>query len=54
MAKYILKRIGLAVVTAWMVATLTFFLMNLVTGGPFMAEKALTPQAQAAREQKYG
>lgn len=54
MAKYILKRIGLAVVTAWLVATLTFFLMNLVPGGPFMAEKALTPQAQAAMEQKYG
>lgn len=54
MAKYIIKRIGLAVVTAWLVATLTFFLMNLVPGGPFMAEKALTPQAQAAMEQKYG
>ena len=37
MAKYIAKRIGLAVVTCWLVATLTFFLMNLVPGGPFMA-----------------
>ena len=45
MAKYIAKRIGLAIVTCWLVATLTFFLMNLVPGGPFMAEKALTPQA---------
>ena len=54
MAKYILKRIGLAVVTAWLVATLTFFLMNLVPGGPFMAEKALTPQAQEAMMEKYG
>ena len=54
MAKYIIKRIGLAVVTAWLVATLTFFLMNLVPGGPFMAEKALTPQAQEAMMEKYG
>ena len=54
MAKYIVKRVGLAVVTAWLVATLTFFLMNLVPGGPFMAEKALTPQAQQAMMEKYG
>lgn len=54
MAKYITKRVCLAVVTAWLVATLTFFLMNLVPGGPFMAEKALTPQAQQAMMVKYG
>ncbi|MFQ7586022.1 MAG: ABC transporter permease, partial [[Clostridium] symbiosum] len=54
MAKYIAKRIGLAIVTCWLVATLTFFLMNLVPGGPFMAEKALTPQAQQAMMEKYG
>lgn len=54
MAKYIVKRIGLAIVTAWLVATLTFFLMNLVPGGPFMAEKAITPQAQQAMMEKYG
>lgn len=54
MTKYIIKRIGLAVVTAWLVATLTFFLMNLVPGGPFMAEKALTAQAQQAMMEKYG
>lgn len=53
MAKYIAKRIGLAIVTCWLVATLTFFLMNLVPGGPFMAEKALTPQAQQAMMEKY-
>lgn len=54
MVKYIAKRIGLAIVTAWLVATLTFFLMNLVPGGPFMAEKAITPQAQQAMMEKYG
>ena len=30
MVKYIAKRIGLAIVTIWAVATITFFLINLV------------------------
>lgn len=54
MVKYIVKRILLAIVTIWAVATLTFFLMNLVPGGPFLSEKAISPQAQAALEAKYG
>ena len=54
MAKYIVKRILLAIVTIWAVATLTFFLMNMVPGGPFLSEKAISPQATAALEAKYG
>lgn len=54
MAKYIMKRIGLAIVTIWAVATITFFLMNMVPGGPFLSEKAISPQATAALEAKYG
>lgn len=54
MAKYIIKRIITAVITAFLVATLTFCIMNLVPGGPFLSEKAVTPQAQAAMEAKYG
>ncbi len=54
MLKYIVKRIGLAIVTIWAVATLTFFLMNMVPGGPFLSEKAVSPQALAALEAKYG
>ena len=53
MLKYILKRILLAIVTIWAVATLTFFLMNMVPGGPFLSEKAISPQATAALEAKY-
>ena len=44
----------MGVITAVVVATLTFFVMNLVPGGPFLSEKAVTPQAQAAMEEKYG
>ncbi len=54
MLKYIIKRIFMGVLTAFIVATLTFFIMNLVPGGPFLSEKAVTPQAQAAMEAKYG
>ncbi len=54
MLKYIAKRIGLAIETIWVVATITFFLMNMVPGGPFLSEKAISPQATAALEAKYG
>lgn len=54
MGKYILKRLGMALVTIWVVATLTFFLMNMVPGGPFLSEKAVSPKALAALEEKYG
>ena len=51
---YILKRIGLAALTVWVVITVTFFVMRAVPGGPFMGERALSPEATAALEQKYG
>ena len=51
---YILKRIVLAVVTVWAVITITFFVMHAVPGGPFTKEKAISAEAQAALEAKYG
>ncbi len=54
MPKYIFKRAIMSLLTAFLVATMTFFVMNMVPGGPFLAEKAVTPQAQAAMEAKYG
>ena len=54
MGKYLVKRVILAVITVWVVATLTFFLMNLVPGGPFLSEKAISPAATKALEAKYG
>ena len=51
---YILKRILLAILTVWIVITVTFFVMHLVPGGPFIGEKAISPAAQAALEAKYG
>ena len=51
---YILKRVLLAILTIWVVITITFFVMHAVPGGPFMSEKAITKEAQAALEAKYG
>ena len=51
---YVLKRIGLAILTICVVITITFFVMHAVPGGPFVGEKATTPAVQAAMEAKYG
>ena len=54
MSRYIIKRVISAIITLFLVATLTFFLMYLVPGGPFLAEKAPSPQTMKALEEKYG
>ena len=51
---YILKRVLLALLTIWIVITITFFVMHSVPGGPFLSEKAISKEAQAALEAKYG
>ena len=51
---YILKRIVMAVFTLWAVVTITFFVMHAVPGGPFTREKAISAEAQAALNAKYG
>lgn len=51
---YILKRIALAILTVWVVITVTFFVMRAVPGGPFLSEKAISEAAQKALEAKYG
>ena len=38
MTKYIIKRILLAVLTVFIIAAITFFLMHAVPGGPFNRE----------------
>ncbi|MBO5269287.1 MAG: ABC transporter permease [Clostridia bacterium] len=51
---YIVKRLLLAILTVWVVITVTFFVMHAVPGGPFLGEKAITPEAEAALNAKYG
>ena len=54
MAKYVCKRLGYAILTIFLISVITFTLMNLIPGGPFLSEKAVTPATQAALEEKYG
>ena len=51
---YIIKRLLLAVVTVWLVITVTFFVMHAVPGGPFVGEKAVSETVRKAMEAKYG
>lgn len=44
----------MGLLSIFIVATLTFFLMNLVPGGPFTAEKSMSEAAQRALEAKFG
>ena len=54
MAKYILKRVLMAVITLFIVICLTFFLMNAIPGSPWLSEKT-PPQATIdALNEKYG
>mgnify|MGYP001668021775 CR=1 FL=1 len=54
MGKYVIKRVAQAVIVLLLVAALTFVLMNLVPGGPFLGEKAKSPEVIAALNAKYG
>ena len=51
---YILKRLAFAILTVWIVITITFFVSRAVPGGPFASEKAITAEAEAALKAKYG
>ncbi len=51
---YVIKRILLALLTVWVVITVTFFVMHAVPGGPFTSEKAVSPEIEAAMKEKYG
>ena len=52
-SRYIIKRIVLAAVSLFAIVTITFFLMNLMPGDPFMSEKA-TEENRAILIEKYG
>ena len=54
MAKYILKRVLMAVITLFIVICLTFFLMNAVPGNPWLSEKTPTQATIDALNAKYG
>lgn len=54
MWKFVLRRALSAVVTIFLIASLTFLLMNIIPGSPFNSEKGLPPQVIEALKAKYG
>lgn len=54
MVRYIVKRIGYGILTLFIVMAITFFLMQLIPGGPFLSEKAKSEATMQALEEKYG
>lgn len=53
MWRYLIKRIGLAIMTILIIITITFFAMNAIPGGPFNKEKAPDPSVQALLEARF-
>lgn len=54
MGKYFLKRLGMALVTIFLVTCVTFLLMNAVPGSPWLSEKTPSEATLAALNAKYG
>ncbi|MBQ3123341.1 MAG: ABC transporter permease [Firmicutes bacterium] len=54
MFKYVGGRIVQAIVLLLVITCLTFLLMNLIPGGPFLSEKSPSPEVLAQMEAKYG
>ncbi|RME16435.1 MAG: ABC transporter permease [Bdellovibrio sp.] len=53
MTLYVFKRLGEAVLTLFIIASLTFLLLRIMPGGPFDRDKALPPEVLANIEAKY-
>ena len=52
MGKYILKRVGMMVVTLFVIISIAFFVLRLMPGGPYDENEELTPAMVAILEAK--
>ena len=53
MTSYIIKRAVAAVLTIFLIATITFFMMHSIPGGPFTREKAVPDTIMRVLNEKY-
>lgn len=53
MKKYIIKRVIAMIITLFVVSSITFILMHVIPGGPFVREKPLPEQVLHALNEKY-
>ena len=51
---YVVKRLGMAILTIFLVIAITFFVMHAIPASPFSSEKAKSDETIAALEAKYG
>jgi oligopeptide transport system permease protein len=54
MIGFLARRVLMLVPTLWAIGTLTFFLLRLAPGGPFLAERDIPESARAQLERTYG
>ncbi|MBY0759128.1 ABC transporter permease [Sellimonas caecigallum] len=54
MGKYVLKRFGSMLITLFLIATVTFFLMHLIPGDPFALPRDTPEIVRENLEEKYG
>ncbi|NNU84704.1 ABC transporter permease [Geobacillus sp. BMUD] len=54
MARYTIQRLVYMVITLWIIATMTFFLMKLLPGSPLQNQEKLTPEQKALILKEYG
>jgi oligopeptide transport system permease protein len=54
MPRFILRRLLVAVPTLFLVVVAAFFMMRAAPGSPFLGERKLTPEVEAAINAKYG
>lgn len=52
--RFVVKRLLALVPTLWAIVTLTFFIIRLAPGGPFLAEREIPAEARQVLEAKYG
>lgn len=53
MTSFILRRLMWILITLWVVFTISFFLMQMVPGGPYDRERKLPPEIEAAIKREY-
>lgn len=54
MFRYICQRLVYMILSLWLIATATFFLMKLLPGTPFTNQDKLSPEQQEIMLEKYG
>ena len=54
MARYIIKRVAFAILTLFVLISLTFFMMRMLPGDPFLGDKTVSETTLANMNAKYG